>query len=446
MLNYCKNHLPRTHLVLAVGLSLCLIFLSMLPSDDASAIRLTENLPLPTLEPLDEIPKELLELEQHITSENGLSVKTAVVKPGDNLSKVFARVGLSDRDMFELIHANKAAKGLAQLYPGNQFEFSVNSDGKLVSLIHRENELLSQSFTRVEDGFEHQRMEKKPEVHLAVRSGSIRTSLFEAAKDAYMDESLIMELATIFGWDIDFAMDIREHDSFSLIFEEEFLEGKKIGNGAILAAEFTNRKKTYTAVRYVDSKGNAQYYAPNGDTMRKEFLRTPLEFAYISSHFNLRRKHPILNRIRAHKGTDYAAARGTPIKAAGDGKVIYASVKGGYGKTIIIQHGQKYRTLYAHLNGYRKGIRVGKRVKQGQTIGYVGSTGLATGPHLHYEFHVNGVVRNPLTVKLPKAKAIPKTEKDRFLVQTQPLLTQLAQMTKQTKVAATDTPASAGSM
>ena len=252
-----------------------------------------------------------------------------------------------------------------------------------------------------------------------------------AGRDAMVEDKLIMELASIFGWDIDFVLDIRENDSFKMLYEEMFLDGEKIGTGNILAAEFTNKKKTYTAVRYVDAKGDAQYFAPNGDTMRKEFLRTPIEFARISSHFNLRRKHPILNKIRAHKGTDYAAPRGTPIRSAGDGKVVFAGVKGGYGKTIIIQHGQSYRTLYAHLKGYRKGIRVGKRVKQGQTIGYVGSSGLATGPHLHYEFHVNGRVRNPVTVKLPKAKAVAKAERPRFEKQIAPLVEQLSASTFQ---------------
>ena len=173
--------------------------------------------------------------------------------------------------------------------------------------------------------------------------------------------------------------------------------------------------------------------------MRKAFLRTPVDFGRISSHFNLRRKHPILNTIRAHKGTDYAAPRGTPIRAAGDGKVIWTGTKGGYGRTVIIQHGQTYRTLYAHMNSYAKGIRTGVRVKQGQQIGYVGTSGLATGPHLHYEFYVNGAVRNPVTVKLPKAEKISKTELARFKEQTQTIVAQFDQYSRETRLAMTTT-------
>jgi len=190
--------------------------------------------------------------------------------------------------------------------------------------------------------------------------------------------------------------------------------------------------------RYEDSDGRVQYYTPEGRTMRKAFLRTPIDFARISSHFNLRRKHPVLNKIRAHKGTDYAASHGTPIKAAGDGKVVFAGRKGGYGNVVIIQHGQTYKTLYAHISKFRKGIRSGKRVKQGQTIAYVGSTGLATGPHLHYEFYVNGAVRNPVTVKLPNARPIAKSELARFTANIQPLIAQLNTQDSDTKLASAE--------
>ena len=214
-----------------------------------------------------------------------------------------------------------------------------------------------------------------------------------------------MELANIFGWDIDFALDIRAGDHFTVIYEERFLNGEKIGNGPILAAEFVNQGRSYKAIRYSDAGNRSDYYSPTGLSMRKAFLRTPVDFRRISSRFG-KRKHPILNRMRMHTGVDYAASRGTPIRAAGDGKVIHKGRKGGYGRTVIIQHGGRYSTLYAHMNSYRRGVYTGKRVKQGQIIGYVGSSGRATGPHLHYEFRVNGVHRNPLTVKLPSAKPI----------------------------------------
>ncbi len=224
---------------------------------------------------------------------------------------------------------------------------------------------------------------------------------------------------------MDFALDIRKGDSFSVVYEEEYLDGNKYQDGNILAARFTNQGRTFTALRYTDSKGNTGYFTPEGRSMRKAFLRTPVEFARISSHFNLKRRHPVLHRIRAHKGTDYAAPRGTPIRSAGDGKIIHAGRKGGYGNVVIIKHGNRYTTLYAHMKGFSRGIKRGRYVKQGQTIGYVGSSGLATGPHLHYEFRVNGAPKDPVRVKLPQAEPIKRSERARFEEFAKTLMAQL---------------------
>ena len=241
-----------------------------------------------------------------------------------------------------------------------------------------------------------------------------------------MTDNLTMQLANIFGWDIDFVMDIRKGDHFRLLYEELFLDGEKVGDGNILMAEFWNQGRHVTAFRYATKSGDIDYLDLKGDSLRKEFIRSPVSFTRISSRFSTGRYHPVLHKVRAHKGIDYAAPRGTPVKAAGDGKVIHAGNKGGYGRTVIVQHGQSYTTLYAHLNGYAKGIRTGKRVRQGDVIGYVGSSGLATGPHLHYEFRLNGVHRNPLTVPLPKARGIPDNERKEFLVHANKLRNQLA--------------------
>jgi murein DD-endopeptidase MepM/ murein hydrolase activator NlpD len=249
---------------------------------------------------------------------------------------------------------------------------------------------------------------------------------------------MIMQMINLYGWDIDFAMEVRQGDQFHVIYEERYKDGEKVQDGPILAAEFINRGKSFTSVRYTHADGHSDYYAENGDSMRKAFLRTPVKFARISSRFSLGRKHPILNRIRAHKGVDYAASTGTPVRTSGDGVIKLAARKGGYGKAIIIQHGGKYTTLYGHLSRYRRGIKRGKHVKQGQIIGYVGMTGLATGPHLHYEFRVNGVHRNPLTVKLPKAMRIPDNLMAEFKSQTEPLLAQLSSITNNATVAADD--------
>ncbi|MEJ2115872.1 MAG: peptidoglycan DD-metalloendopeptidase family protein [Gammaproteobacteria bacterium] len=258
-----------------------------------------------------------------------------------------------------------------------------------------------------------------------VATGKINHSLFLAGQDAGMSDGLIMELAGIFGWDIDFALDIRQNDTFTVVYEELFLQGEKVGDGNIIAAEFVNNKHTYRAYRYTDNNGKTEFYSPDGKSMRKPFMRTPVDLARISSRFNLKRKHPILNKIRAHKGVDYAAATGTAIKATGDGKVVHRGRKGGYGNTIILRHGNTYTTLYAHMSKYARKTGIGSRVKQGQIIGYIGSTGLATGPHLHYEFRVNGVHRNPLKVKLPSAKPLPNSEIEKFKISIQPMIVQL---------------------
>ncbi len=363
---------------------------------------------------------------------------TETVKSGDNLSTIFQRVGLSDRSLYELINSNRAAKQLTKLHPGQHLSFAIKN-GQLDGLRYQKDPLLRIDFHRSGEKFDDTEIVFEPDIHIAYREAIIANSLFLAGIEAGIEENLIMEIANIFGWDIDFALDIRTNDQFKVLYEEQFLHGEKLKNGRILAAEFTNRGETYRAVRYTDKKGNSHFYTPEGRSMRKAFLRTPVDFARISSHFNLRRKHPILNTIRAHKGTDYAAPRGTPIRAAGDGKVVWAGTKGGYGRTVIIEHGQTYRTLYAHMNGYAKGIRTGKRVKQGQRIGYVGTSGLATGPHLHYEFYVNGTVRNPVTVKLPKAEKIPNTELSRFKQQTATVVAQLDQYSRKTQFAMTTT-------
>ncbi|MCG8611948.1 MAG: peptidoglycan DD-metalloendopeptidase family protein [Pseudomonadales bacterium] len=348
------------------------------------------------------------------------------VQSGDTLSRLFAKAGLSDKHIYSVFADNKSNKDLAQIHPGQTLRFLKNESGELLKIELVQSQLNTFQVYRGDDQKFHSiKLTKTPDVHTAFAQGSIDSSLFLAAKKAGMNESLTMELANIFGWDIDFVLDIREGDTFNVVYEELFLDGKKIGNGKILAAEFMNQGNQFQAVLYRDDKGNGNYYTPAGDSMRKAFLRSPVDFARISSHFNLKRKHPILHKIRAHRGTDYAAGRGTPIRATGDGKVLLAGRKGGYGKTVVIQHGQKFTTLYAHMHRYAKGVRGGSRVKQGQIIGYVGSTGLASGPHLHYEFRVNGVHKNPLTVKFPKSEPIPKSEMQRFKAQTATHLAQL---------------------
>ncbi len=349
--------------------------------------------------------------------------QTEAVKKGDNLSKIFKRIGLTPQDTFKVAGLDKNTQLLKKLKPGQVINYQLDSNNQFSALkyaIDIQNTLyVENSSTGLAS-----RIENKPlEYRTAYASGVITNSLFVAGKSAGMSDTQVMELANIFDWDIDFILDIREGDSFSLIYEEKYLDGEKIGNGKILAAEFINQGESFKAVRYTDSNNRSNYYTPEGRSMRKAFLRAPLNFKYISSSFKPRRFHPILKRWKAHRGIDYRAKTGTPIRAAGDGKVIASSSNKYNGKYVFIQHGQGIVTKYLHMS--RRAVSKNKRVKQGQVIGYVGMTGLAEAPHLHYEFLVNGVHRNPRTVKLPKAKPIANKEKAQFITNTTPLLEQL---------------------
>jgi murein DD-endopeptidase MepM/ murein hydrolase activator NlpD len=347
------------------------------------------------------------------------------VQNGDTLSTVFAKVGLSATTLHEVLNSSKEAKQLTRLKAGQALEFNLSADGQLESLHSKLSDMESIVLAKGKKGFSFKRELVKPEVQTSYSRGVIDSSLFLSAKRAGLSHNLTMDLANVFGYDIDFAMDIREGDEFELIYEKKVVNGKQVGTGNILSARFTNRGKTYTAVRYTNKQGTSSYYNANGESMRKAFIRTPVDFARISSRFSTGRRHPVLNKIRAHKGVDYAAPRGTPIKAAGDGRITLAGRHGGYGNAVVIQHGQRYRTLYAHMNGFAKGIRSGSNVKQGQIIGYIGTTGLSTGPHLHYEFQVNGVHVDPLSQKLPMSDPIANSEKARFMQLSKPLMAQM---------------------
>ncbi|HDY86324.1 MAG TPA: peptidase M23 [Methylophaga aminisulfidivorans] len=372
------------------------------------------------------------ELSDTSLDDNALVWKEVTVQPGDNLSLIFPRVGLSARDVYEVAQVGKPIKPLLNLKPGQTLRFGlVFDETKSPTLQQLElnfSPVKTFQLTKNDSGFETSTLIKETEKRQQSVIGEIETSLFGSGLKAGLSDKLIMELAHVFGWDIDFALDIRQGDSFKVIFEEQYLDGKKLKDGDILAAEFTNQGKTYRAVRFTDAEGNSHYFSPNGDSMRKTFTRTPVHFSRISSGFNPNRKHPILKISRPHRGVDYAAATGTPILATGDGKVDFVGRKGGYGRVIILSHGGKYTTLYAHMSKFKSGIKRGQRIKQGQTIGYVGMSGAATGPHLHYEFRIDGVHRNPLTVALPKALPLDKKYMAKFKSSSAPLLAKLDSM------------------
>ena len=361
------------------------------------------------------------------------------VKSGDSLARLFNRAGVAPVQLDQLMKSGKETKKLKRIFPGDVIKIISDEDGVLHALRYDINH---KSYLLVErEGDEliaetHKHELDKLETHA---SGVIESSLFLAAQDSGISQNIIMELANIFGWDIDFALDIRKGDSFSVLYDELYRDGEKISDGDILAAEFINNGKTYRAVRYSNPKSNrSEYYTPNGKSMKKAFLRTPVNFTRISSKFTTSRYHPVLHRFRSHKGVDYAAKRGTPIYAAGNGKVIFKGKKGGYGNVIILQHGSKYTTLYAHVKSYNRKLRIGSKVTQGQTIAYVGSSGLATGPHLHYEFRVNGTHRNPLTVHLPTSNPVPKRYMDDFDLMTSPVLSQLDSLSRNNQIALAD--------
>lgn len=461
---YPKQHVIIVSLVtLFIGLTLIIA-----PSDKAAAKRhsleLTLDIPAQEIQALDAdkseaviAPQELgdapnLQVESVATaptpeqssSQPALAAETAAVsatesqfdlsnwkqvtvKPGDNLSTLFARVGLSSKDVHDISQAaKKFAKedSLRKLFPGEKLAFVIDN-GELHKMRRVKNALESIEFVRTQSGYQIEKLERTPEIQHRFVSATLNNSLFLAAQKEGLPGNLIMELANIFGGVIDFIFDPRKGDTFNLLFEEKFLDGKRIGTGEILAAQFTNRGTTHTALRYIDQHGDLGHYSPDGVSMRKAFLRAPLDFTRISSEFNPNRRHPIHKKIRAHRGIDYAAPRGTPVFAAGEGRVVASGYTRANGNYVVINHGEQYTTKYLHL--HKRSVQNGARVKQGQVIGQVGSTGYATGPHLHYEFLVNGVHRNPRTIidKLPKAKVIAKAEMTRFQQSTAQVLAQL---------------------
>jgi murein DD-endopeptidase MepM/ murein hydrolase activator NlpD len=422
MATYLKQlrRLPtKTHLVAVSACAIIFAIALLLPSEDVAANR--SQLSLEVKEPAIE-ETVLTVAEQPPVIENWLEI---AIRDGDNLTTLFNKAGLGANQLYPMLNDIKPSKALNRLKPGERLDFLIEA-GELIKLRHVTSPLTQTLVSRDSNlDYQLEQIEFTPEISHSYRQGTIQDSLFLSGERAGLSQQKIMELAGIFGWDIDFVLDIRQGDSFAVIYEERWLDGQMIGEGNIVAAEFTNQGQTYQAVRYTDNKGDSNYFTPTGKSMRKAFLRTPVDFTRISSKFNPNRKHPIFKTKRPHRGVDYAAPTGTPIKASGDGKVILAGRKGGYGKTVILQHGQSYTTLYAHMTRIKPGMKRGKRVKQGQIIGYVGSTGYATGPHLHYEFRVNGVHRNPLTVSLPQAAALPNSEQGKFKPHAAQLLSQL---------------------
>lgn len=337
------------------------------------------------------------------------------IRKGDTLSDILKREGHDSSEIHRLIQTNPDARVFRQLYPGQRLRLRAEAGGLLQELVYETDPGEAFHLVRHEDRFELTKELRSFETRVAHVTGTIESSLFEDGQDAGLSDNLVMKLVEIFGWDIDFALDLRRGDSFSVIHEEKFWQGQKVADGVILAAEFINQGRVFRAIAFRDANGYTSYYTPDGTSVRRPFLRTPVEFSRITSRFTRGRYHPILKTWRAHKGVDYAAPVGTPARATASGRILAIGWNGGYGRRIVIRHNATYSTIYAHLSRFRSDLRVGSFVDQGQTIGYVGATGLANGPHLHYEFQVNGAHRNPLTYKFSGGGKIASQNYDEFM-------------------------------
>jgi murein DD-endopeptidase MepM/ murein hydrolase activator NlpD len=395
---------PKPHLSTALLLALALVVaVSVVPDSKGR--------------PAEQIPVSLSIKQSEVAANPIIEVEVEPERPwqefkvqsGDSLASIFAKAGLSPRELHEVISIGPNTGVLGKIMPGQSIRIRKDQAGRLNDLSYQASRLKTLHVTSLGEGFDAEWQLLEPEVILNYKTATITAdnpSLYHAGKDAGLSDNFIMKLAYVFQWDISFALDLRQGDTFTVLFEDIYVEGEKIRQGDILAAKFTNFGKTYNAVRYADESGRTDYFTPEGRSLRKAFLRDPVHFSHVSSSFNLRRFHPVHKKVMPHRGIDYAANRGTPVLASGDGKVSIARRNSASGRYVVLQHGEQYTTKYLHLSAFAKGIRAGSSVKQGQTIGYVGATGWATGPHLHYEFLVDGVHRNPRTVKLPKAEPI----------------------------------------
>jgi murein DD-endopeptidase MepM/ murein hydrolase activator NlpD len=347
------------------------------------------------------------------------------VRSGQSLDGIFRQQGFSAKTLHQIMALNNETQQLKKIRPGDLFEFQRHEDKSLKRMRYAADEahylIVDHDGQQAHASTEARDMITEPRE----TGGTITSSLFLAGKQAGLSDNMVMKLANLFGWDIDFVLDIREGDRFYLVYEKIYRDGTFLRDGEIIGATFVNQGEKFKALRF-DIDGQAQYFAPDGRNMRKAFLRAPLNFSYISSSFNPNRYHPILKRVKAHNGIDYKAPRGTPVFTAGDGKVIQSAYSKYNGHHVFVQHANSIVTKYLHFT--KRTVKKGQRVKQGQVIGYVGSTGLAQGPHLHYEFLLNGVHRNPRTISLPKADPLGKTQMAKFQQKSAPVLSQLSRL------------------
>ncbi len=343
-----------------------------------------------------------------------VELKKTEIKRNDSLFSILRRLGVTEKNIITLINSD-IDNLLAQIKVGKILEVEIDSSKEVLSLNYIKDFKSGVNAQRLNETYKIKEYELITEKSQVFKKVEINNSPYVDGLKKGLPDSVIMDLVYIFGWDIDFIHDIRPGDSYSLIYEEVLVNGEKKLDGDILIAEFLNQNTKHIAIRYKLRNGTSEYFSPQGINVKKAFLRSPVKFSYISSKYNLTRKHPILHTIRSHNGVDYAATRGSPVRATGEGTVFFAGVKNGCGNEIEIKHSEDYSTRYCHLEKFSTRIKKGKKVAQGQTIGYVGSSGLATGPHLHYEFHVNGKHTDPLKVKFPNAEPINEEDKKEYI-------------------------------
>ena len=428
----------------AVGLGIPLIGIALIiglgtndpkppPAETPAMVAADVVLPAPDEKDPAEITSDVIEPEVLPEPEPIFDKLSLTVGRGDTMEKLFRKYSLDIGHLMSIAQLDEARQRFRRIKPGDVFEVT-HEQGKIISLYSKLDLTTALQIDREEDGFTAQVIDRPVELRKRHAYGVIESSLFESAAQAGLSDKTIMNVAGIFAWDVDFILDIRSGDNYYVQYEEIWQDGEFVTDGEIIAAEFNNNGRQIQAIRFKDKNDVTDYFTPDGDSVRKAFIRAPVDFTRISSNFNPNRRHPILNTIRAHRGVDYAAPRGTPIKAAGAGKVIFRGTKSGYGKVVILQHGGNITTLYAHMSSFAAKARVGSRVRQGQTIGYVGMTGLATANHLHYEYRLNGVHRNPRTVALPDAEPIKSEYRQQFLTEAAPILEELEKF-KKTRVA-----------
>lgn len=353
----------------------------------------------------DSLPEERIEITESFNEEISevLSYRIHEVMDGENLSIIFEEFKVPLNTAYRIFRLDKNNL-LSKIKPGDEMKFTYL--GEDITGIEIIKDSINSILIEITDKISIKKISKDVELIQSFKSGVIKTSFYEAALEAEIPDSVIMDFAYIFGWDIDFIFDIREGDSFNVIYETPYSDGEKVKNGDIILAKFVNRGKIYSANRFFLNENDKEFFDDNGNNLQKAFLRAPLDFAYISSHFNPNRMHPVLHTIRAHNGVDYAAKTGSPVRTTGNGTVHYAGRRNGCGNEIVIKHSNDYSTRYCHLNKFKSGIKKGTKVIQGETIGFVGSTGLATGPHLHYEFKIGNKHVDPVKLQLPSAEPI----------------------------------------